>query len=357
MLAFAERLIAWQRAHGRHHLPWQNTRDAYCIWLSEIMLQQTQVATVIPYYQRFVAAFADVRALAAAPLEDVLALWSGLGYYRRAHLLHRAARVVVADHHGVFPHDAATLATLPGIGRSTAAAIAAFAADERGAILDGNVKRVLARHAGIAGFPGEAGVERDLWECAEARLPERDIAIYTQALMDHGATVCLRLRPRCDVCPVATDCVARIESRIDVLPAPRRKKALPQRTVAVLLILHHDCVLVERRPATGIWAGLWSLPEAAFDDDPVQACHARFGAEVAMRAALPDIEHAFTHFRLRITPRPCVVARRVPRVEQPGLLWLPLSDATGAALPAPIKALLRRVGAEGRAGVAGRTSS
>jgi len=348
MLAFAERLIAWQRAHGRHGLPWQNTRDVYRIWLSEIMLQQTQVATVLPYYQRFVDACADVRALAAAPLEAVLALWSGLGYYRRAHLLHRAAQKVVAEYGGVFPRDAATLGTLPGIGRSTAAAIAAFAADERGAILDGNVKRVLARHAGIGGFPGDAGVERSLWACAEARLPDRDIAVYTQALMDHGATVCLRARPRCDVCPVATDCVARIESRIESLPAHRPKKMLPRRAVAVLLIVHHDSVLLERRPPTGIWAGLWSLPEAAIDDDPVRACQVRFGAEVAMCAALPDIEHAFTHFHLRITPRPCVVSRTLPRVEQPGLLWLPLSDAKGAALPAPIKALLRRTGATDR---------
>jgi A/G-specific adenine glycosylase len=345
MPPFAERLIAWQRTHGRHDLPWQNTRDAYRIWLSEIMLQQTQVATVIPYYLRFTAAFPDVRSLAAASIDDVLALWSGLGYYRRAHLLHRAAQRVREDHRGVFPSDAATLAQLPGIGRSTAAAIAAFACGERGAILDGNVKRVLSRHAGIDGFPGAIAVERRLWAEAERRLPPHDIATYTQALMDVGATLCTRTRPRCEACPVSSDCVARREDRIAALPSPRPKKMLPQRATAVLIILHHADVLLERRPATGIWAGLWSLPETDVDHDAVRLCHARFGAEVEEADALPAIEHAFTHFRLSIVPRLCHVQRRDHRVEQPGLLWLPLADVAHAALPAPIKSLLRRIAA------------
>jgi len=196
----AARLIAWQRSHGRHDLPWQATRDPYRIWLSEIMLQQTQVATVIPYFERFVAEFPDVQALADAALGRVLELWSGLGYYRRAHLLHRAAQAIVADHEGVMPRDPESLAELPGIGRSTAAAIAALAHGTRAAILDGNVKRVLARHQAIEGYPGEARVERALWACAEALLPERDVATYTQGLMDLGATVCLRTAPRCSAC-------------------------------------------------------------------------------------------------------------------------------------------------------------
>src|SRR5206468_1019369 len=221
--SFAERLVAWQHTHGRHDLPWQHTRDAYRIWLSEIMLQQTQVATVIPYYQRFVAAFPDVRALAAAPLARVLEHWSGLGYYRRAHHLHGAAKAVVADHGGVFPTAAATLAALPGIGRSTAAAIATFAGGPPAPILDGNVKRVLARHRGIAGFPGAVEVERELWRNAEALLPRRDATAYTQALMDLGATVCTRAQPRCSECPVAADCVARATGRIAELPSPRPK--------------------------------------------------------------------------------------------------------------------------------------
>src|SRR5215468_6162464 len=214
MRPFASRLIAWQREHGRHDLPWQRTRDAYRIWLSEIMLQQTQVATVIPYYERFVASFPDVNTLARASLDRVLEHWSGLGYYRRAHHLHAAAKAIVERHGGEFPRDAQTIATLPGIGRSTAAAIAAFAFGARGAILDGNVRRLLARHRGIAGYPGDAKVEQALWREADALLSDRDIETYTQALMDLGATICARGVPRCGDCPVATDCIARREGRI-----------------------------------------------------------------------------------------------------------------------------------------------
>jgi A/G-specific adenine glycosylase len=341
MRSFAARLISWQKKHGRHDLPWQNTRDPYCIWLSEIMLQQTQVATVIPYYHRFVAALPDVRALATASLGEVLQLWSGLGYYRRAHLLHRAAQRVVSEHDGAFPAEARSLVTLPGIGRSTAAAIAVFVSGERGAILDGNVKRVIARHEGVEGFPGDAPVERSLWRHAEALLPSRDIATYTQALMDLGATVCVRAQPDCAACPVATDCVARRDERVAELPAPRRKKILPRRAIGVLLIERHGEVLLERRPATGIWAGLWSLPEVDVGVDAVQLCRTRFGAEVTLREPLPAIEHGFTHFHLTLTPQPCLVQRWPKRPEEPGLLWLPLADVAGAALPAPIKKLLR----------------
>ena len=237
------------------------------------MLQQTQVATVIPYYERFVATFPDVRALAAAPLDRVLAHWSGLGYYRRAHHLHAAARAIVERHGGVFPCDAQTIATLPGIGRSTAAAIAAFAFGERGAILDGNVRRLLARHRGVAGYPGDAPVEQELWRQGEALLPDRSIEAYTQALMDLGATVCMRRAPRCPECPVAADCIARREGKVAELPAPRPRKILPQRAVRVLLIERAGTILFEKRPATGIWAGLWSLPEIAVDDDAARRCN------------------------------------------------------------------------------------
>ena len=305
------------------------------------MLQQTQVATVIPYYQRFVAEFPDVASLAAAPIERVLELWSGLGYYRRAHQLHRAAAAVVAEHDGKFPGDAAALARLPGIGRSTAAAIAAFAFGARGAILDGNVQRVLARHASIPGFPGQAPVKRALWHRAEALLPRSGIESYTQALMDLGATVCLRTKPRCEACPVADDCVARRENRIAELPAPRPKKALPQRALIVLLLERHGEVLLEKRPARGVWAGLWSLPELEAGADPVTHCGKRFAARVAPLSPLPAIEHGFTHFRLTLHPQPCAV-RAWPRRTEPGLLWLPLADVGGAALPAPIKKLLRQ---------------
>jgi len=314
------------------------------------MLQQTQVATVIPYYERFLAAFPDVASLAAAPIERVLEQWSGLGYYRRAHLLHRAAGAVVAEHGGRFPRDAAAVARLPGVGRSTAGAIAAFAFGARGAILDGNVQRVLARHAAVEGFPARATVKHALWQLAEALLPPSGIEIYTQALMDLGATVCLRTAPRCDACPVASDCVARRDNRIDELPPPRPRKALPQRALTVLLLERHGEVLLEKRPASGIWAGLWSLPELGVGSDPVAYCAQRFAARVVALSRLPLIEHGFTHFRLTLHPLPCAV-RAWPRRAKPGLLWMPLADIGAAALPAPIKKLLRQ-----RAGTRGRLS-
>ena len=307
------------------------------------MLQQTQVATVIPYYKRFVATFPDVRALAAAPLDRVLAHWSGLGYYRRAHHLHAAARAIVERHGGVFPCDAQTIATLPGIGRSTAAAIAAFAFGERGAILDGNVRRLLARHRGVAGYPGDARVERELWRQGEALLPDRSIEAYTQALMDLGATVCTRRAPRCPECPVAADCIARREGKVAELPAPRPRRKLPQRAVRVLLIERAGTILFEKRPAAGIWGGLWSLPEIAVDDDAARRCKARFATDIVVGEALAPIEHGFTHFRLTIHPQRIAVRKWPARAEAPGLVWLTRDDALAAALPAPIKTLIRRL--------------
>ena len=341
--SFAARLVAWQRTHGRHDLPWQNTRDAYRIWLSEIMLQQTQVATVVPYYQRFLAEFPDVHALAAAPLARVLEHWSGLGYYRRAHHLHAAAKAVVTLHRGAFPDEAATLATLPGIGRSTAAAIATFAGGAPAPILDGNVKRVLARHRGVPGVPDAPETVRALWRIAEMLLPGREAVAYTQGLMDLGATVCTRRNPRCDDCPVAADCVARTTARIDSFPSPRPKKPLPHRTVRVLVIERAGEILFERRPATGVWGGLWSLPETAPDDNVAQHCQVRFGAAVVAGEALPSIEHGFTHYRLTIIPQRIGVRSWPPRAEAPGFVWLTREDAREAALPAPIKRLLREL--------------
>ena len=305
------------------------------------MLQQTQVATVIPYYLRFVDAFPSVRALADAPLARVLEHWSGLGYYRRAHHLHAAAKRVVAELGGVFPSDPAVLVELPGIGRSTAAAIATFSAGVRAPILDGNVKRLLARHRAVEGFPGEAKIEAKLWAIAEALLPRRDLRAYTQGLMDLGATVCTRSRPRCDACPVAVDCVARATLRVDQLPTPRPRRALPHRSLRVLLIERAGTLLIERRPPVGIWGGLWSLPETALDEDVVAHCAARFGSIVVAGETLAPIEHGFTHYRLTIAPQR-VAARTWPtRAESPGLAWLTREDALKAALPAPIRKLLR----------------
>jgi len=322
-------------------LPWQRTRDPYRIWLSEIMLQQTQVSTVLAYYERFLAAFPDVRALAEAPEDRVLERWSGLGYYRRAHHLHAAAKAIVGTHGGKFPRDVETLAKLPGIGRTTASAIAAFAFGEREAILDGNVKRVLARHRGIEGYPSAPKVESELWRIAVSLLPKDDVGTYTQAMMDLGATLCTRSAPRCAECPVARDCVARIEDRVAELPSPRPRKELPQRAVRMLVIERAGTILFEKRPPLGIWGGLWSLPEAAVDADPVAHCRGRFAAGVALGEELAPIEHGFTHFRLTILPQRISVRSWPSRAESPGLLWLTRDDAIQGALPAPIRKLIR----------------
>ncbi|HUP29779.1 MAG TPA: A/G-specific adenine glycosylase [Usitatibacter sp.] len=338
--SFAARVIAWQRSHGRHGLPWQESRDAYRIWLSEVMLQQTQVATVIPYFERFLARFPTVRELAAAPEDDVLALWSGLGYYARARNLHRAAKDVVARHGGVFPVDSASLHQLPGVGRSTAAAIAAFACGERGAILDGNVRRVVARHAGIGGDPSSAAVVAALWQAADARLPDACIEPYTQGMMDLGAGICTVRKPACLLCPVAADCVALNEDRIDELPGKRARRESPRRRVSMLVVLSQGEVLLEKRPPTGIWGGLWSLPEAPADTDPGIAL-ASWGFHGAAFEPLAPFEHAFTHFTLEVTPWR-VQPRNPPQLAaERRATWLPLSDLAGAALPSPIRKLLQ----------------
>ena len=346
--SFADRLIAWQHAHGRHDLPWQRTRDPYRIWLSEIMLQQTQVATVIPYYQRFTQAFPDVDSLAAAPLERVLERWSGLGYYRRARHLHAAARAVVAVHGGVFPTDAATLETLPGVGRSTAAAIAVFAAGERAAILDGNVKRVLCRHDAVAGDPGSTAVLARLWALAVARLPASGLEAYTQGLMDLGATVCTRSRPACGVCPLADSCAARALGDPAAYPGRRPRRSVPLREIAPLLVVEPGGrVLLERRPEVGIWAGLWGLPECprapASPDDALAHARRLLGEGLRIAAAPradAPFDHALTHFRLRITVWRIALAAPAPMPDTTGWRWLAPAEAGGAALPRPVRALL-----------------
>ena len=336
---FAARVVRWQREHGRHDLPWQATRDAYRVWLSEVMLQQTQVATVIPYYERFLARFPDVAALAAASEDEVLALWSGLGYYARGRNLLRAARVVAERHAGRFPTRFEELVELPGVGRSTAGAIAALAGGERRAILDGNVKRVLSRHAGIGGDPASAAVIARLWEVAQSRLPESGIEPYTQGMMDLGARTCTARNPACQACPVAVDCVARLEDRIAELPGRKARKATPRRRVAMLAVVARGEVLLEKRPATGIWGGLWSLPEIAADADPGEALRSGWGLTAASSAQLPAFEHAFTHFTLEVTPW-LLQPKRGEVAADRTATWLPLADLAGAALPSPVKKLL-----------------
>lgn len=332
---FTSTLIAWQQRAGRHDLPWQNTRDPYRIWLSEIMLQQTQVVTVIPYYARFLAHFPDVLALAAAPVEAVLAQWAGLGYYARARNLHRCAQEIAAVHGGIFPKTAASLAELPGIGRSTAAAIAAFAHGERAAILDGNVKRVLCRVFAIDGFPGALPVERQLWALAESLLPASGIEAYTQGLMDLGATRCTRRQPRCEVCPLAGFCLARQQGRQHDLPTPRPRPALPERESRVVLLCAGGNLLLQRRPPQGLWGGLLVLPEG----EPDELLRA-LGLPARECRPLPPLRHAFTHFRLTLQAVLCVVEPAAVTLP-PEMQWFPLSTAAHAGVPTPVARLIR----------------
>jgi len=338
---FAQRIILWQSKFGRHGLPWQSTQakpDPYPIWLSEVMLQQTQVETVVPYFLRFLKSFPTIPSLAAASEDQVLAHWSGLGYYSRARNLHAAARKIMAEHGGEFPQDAAVIQSLPGIGRSTAAAIAAFSYDEPLAILDGNVKRVLTRVFGVEGWPGDARVEARLWALAESLRPTQGIRPYTQGIMDLGATVCTRGKPKCLVCPFSQECVAHREGRYKELPGPRPKKALPEREASLLVLIHAAEVLLERRPAPGIWGGLWSLPECLPGESPAEAA-ARQGYGADDFKAVPGLVHGFTHFRLKITPWRFNVSRPLG-ADEPTRLWLPLAEIDGAALPTPIRRIL-----------------
>ena len=354
---FASRLIAWQRMHGRHDLPWQGA-DAYRVWLSEIMLQQTQVATVIPYYQRFVASFPTIAALAAATEEQVLAHWSGLGYYARGRNLHAAARIVEKKHHGKFPREFEQILELPGIGRSTAAAICALAWHERRAILDGNVKRVLARYCGISGSPGEKLVEAKLWKQAEALLPQsprpagervrergdsdNSIAVYTQGLMDLGATLCTRSKPKCKECPVSSDCVAFQKGRVSELPTPRARKAVPERSATLLMLMHGNDILLEKRPGSGIWGGLWGLPQ--FDDEEAaKYWFLQNGMDASSGERLETFTHTFTHFKLHITPLKIELLRKPLHIAQPGNVWLSVEEALGAAIPTPVRKVLETI--------------
>jgi A/G-specific adenine glycosylase len=346
--SFAARLLAWQAVHGRHDLPWQADRDPYRVWLSEVMLQQTQVATVIPYFTRFCARFPDVMALAAAPLVEVLSLWAGLGYYARARNLHACAKLVVERFGGRFPLDAPTLAQLPGIGRSTAAAIAAFCASAREPILDGNVKRVLARHFAVAGDPSTAAVERVLCERARSLLPTaRHMPAFTQGLMDLGATVCTRHAPRCGACPVARTCIARATGRAEHYPAARTRGPLPARRAWALLAVHGDRVLLQRRAPAGVWGGLYALPQ--FESAAaLRRAAAALDAAPTLRA-LPPRRHVFTHFALTLIPRRLDVRVSPPALREDDLLWLPLTGIESAPLPAPVLAILREAAGTGEA--------
>jgi A/G-specific adenine glycosylase len=336
------RLLAWFDRHGRHDLPWQVAPTPYSVWVSEIMLQQTQVATVVPYYERFMRQFPTIESLASADLDRVLRLWSGLGYYARARNLHRAARIVVERFDGALPATIEDLTTLPGIGRSTAGAILALAHGARAPILDGNVKRVLARYHSVEGWPGAPEVQRELWSHAEAHTPVDRVAAYTQAIMDLGATLCTRARPACTVCPLAATCAACRNGTQLRIPAPRPKRARPMRRVVALVVQDpHGRVLLVRRAARGVWGGLYSLPELDDAESARDWCLRELGARVAATRRFATIEHAFTHFDLALEPlsleledSPATVMDRDDRV------WYNPIEEVSVGVPAPIATLL-----------------
>lgn len=336
----AARIVAWQRRHGRHDLPWQRTRDPYRVWLSEVMLQQTQVTTVVAYYERFLARFPDVASLAAASLDDVLALWSGLGYYSRARNLHRCAQAVVREHGGAFPRDSATLATLPGIGRSTAAAIAAFCFGERAAILDGNVKRVLTRALGFGEDLARARAERALWQHAHALLPAQGVDVYTQGLMDLGAAVCTARAPRCASCPLAELCVARREGEPERYPVKSRRLRRGRRRHALLWLTQGPRLWLTQRAPAGVWASLWSLPEQA-SAEALERLVAGWPGSGGWRE---PIVHTLTHFDWELRPwrhelpARLSAARRAQVERSLGAgRWFDRDEALALGLPAPVR--------------------
>ncbi|MEG3191371.1 A/G-specific adenine glycosylase [Lysobacter sp. D1-1-M9] len=348
--SFAPHLLSWFDTSGRHDLPWQHPRTPYRVWLSEIMLQQTQVRTAAPYFERFVAALPTLQALAAAPLDDVLALWSGLGYYARARNLHAAAKRCLELHGSELPRDPDALVALPGIGRSTAAAILSQAWGERFAILDGNVKRVLARYHGIEGWPGLPAVEKQLWALAEAHvqsphLPPTRMADYTQAQMDLGATLCTRADPACVLCPLQDECIARIEGRIAGLPTPKPGKTIPQRHAQVLWL--EDAggrVLLQRRPPAGIWASLWTLPQADDLEGARSWFEAQSAADFDAGRSLPPIAHAFSHYKLQLQPLHWRgIALREHVRDNDDLRWVARDQLASLGIPAPIRKLIEQL--------------
>ena len=346
--AFGRRVLDWFDAHGRKRLPWKENPTPYRVWVSEIMLQQTQVATVISYYERFVARFPDLVALADADLDEVLGLWAGLGYYARARHLHQAAQIARDQHDGELPLDSALLQALPGIGRSTAGAILALAAGQRQPILDGNVKRLLARFAMVEGWPGQSRVLAALWLLAERYTPAERVADYTQAMMDLGAMVCTPRQPRCHQCPLADGCAAHGRGREADYPAPKPKRDLPVRATRMLLLRGvEDTVLLERRPPVGIWGGLWSFPECPLEVDIADWCRERLGLEVTVGTPWSVLRHSFSHFHLDITPVPVTVggtSRTVMEGER--FVWYNTRCPDERGVAAPVRRLLAVLASE-----------
>ena len=343
-MTFATKLLNWYDIHGRHNLPWQVRCEPYRIWISEVMLQQTQVATVIPYFSRFMERFPNIAALAEADIDQVLHFWSGLGYYARARNLHKTAGIIMSDHGGMFPGTIEDVMNLPGIGRSTAAAILAQSFDQRHAILDGNVKRVLCRHQMIDGWPGKRETEQQLWALSDSLTPDERVGDYTQAIMDLGATVCTRGKPDCRKCPVNSDCQSFLNDAVNEYPVPKPSKRLPARQTRMLLIRDvqgHICL--KQRPPTGIWGGLWSLPEC--DGDAAHWATENLGITIATQDAQPAFRHTFSHFHLDISVIPATLTRphssRIMETES--IVWYNPAGNQELGLAAPVKKILRNM--------------
>jgi A/G-specific adenine glycosylase len=334
MSAFADAIIAWQQLHGRHDLPWQKTTNPYAIWVSEIMLQQTQVATVIGYYAKFIQRFPNIAVLANSSQEEVLQSWSGLGYYSRARNLHYAAQIIVDEFSGNFPTHFDDILNLPGIGRSTAAAISTFAHNTPEPILDGNVKRVFARYFNIAGWPSSPKIESLMWQIAMRENATNDAIAYTQGLMDLGATICTRTKPKCSACPVNISCEALEKNLVLALPTPKQRKIIPEKNTTMLVLMNGNEVMLEKRPATGIWGGLWSFPELNEDTKSDKI-------NLQNTSPLNKLTHTFTHFKLHIQPQLACVTQQNWQVEESRTIWLNLDDAIGAAIPAPVRKILQ----------------
>lgn len=344
MTEFAQALLRWQEKSGRKDLPWQQDPTPYRVWISEIMLQQTQVATVIPYYVRFMATFPDVGVVADADIDDVLHHWSGLGYYARARNLHKAAVTIRDRFDGQFPAAFEDVITLPGIGRSTAGAILSLSRGQRHPILDGNVKRVLARYHAVPGWPGKSDVAEQLWQHAEAHTPSTIVAAYTQAMMDLGATVCTRTLPACPICPLVVECAAHTAGRETAFPGRREKKTKPQKQTKMLLVRAGDAVYLERRPPSGIWGGLWSFPELDPEEDAVSWLAQKLNAVPAEVQEWPMLRHSFTHYDLDILPAVIRLESAVHAVaDSSDHLWHELDAAPHFGLAAPVAELLARL--------------
>lgn len=339
---FAQQLLNWFDQHGRHHLPWQENKNAYRVWISEIMLQQTQVETVIPYYQRFMERFPSVEKLAAADIDEVLHLWTGLGYYARARNLHKCANTVCTEYNGEFPSSVEALSDLAGIGPSTAAAISSIAFNQADAILDGNVKRVLARFYAIEGWPGKKTIEEDLWKKARKLMPKERCADYTQAIMDLGATLCTRSKPQCAACPFETKCKAAKTGEPTQYPHKKPKKVSPIKHCQMLLIYNTEReISLYRRPETGIWGGLWSLPELPLDESAEDYVEQHFG-EIERSHQREEIKHVFSHYTLMIQPIELWLKHSPTKVmENQRQLWYNPHFPHELGLAAPVKKLLQ----------------